>query len=446
MSDIATLAQGLGLSDEQLEQLTKNLSTLTSAKLLEIDSEIARAKEGLRITNNGLDMLAKANAGQKLTFTRVELGDAVKSGKIISPTAEEILTYSKLIHKRDIDLPLADCRFVGGGCSVVKFQLSNAQLEEGFWAREVGLYAKVEGETEKLYAYKNNGNLSTWIPASDGATAMNLIISLVTVIDQATNVTAVVDANLLFTTEAEFIEHVTSPKPHPNIPNVSTEIYTTNYIWVTGDDRQLHPISAKNLQTQLLGSSLYELPHLSNRLTQTEINLSNLYTQLGSLVENNLDANLLLAEDFSDGDAIDQFSVKVDHAMAGADLICVESLDGILEGHYYTISDGVKSQYVRVRAVSRNDDVLSVLLDSVMKYTLNLPKTYLYRSTGLVTKGSASGSGDVRDKLCTFGEVWQGALAGQAAVKKLVTTAAKKNSFTLSGDWDFTTDSFTIKS
>lgn len=446
MSDISTLANGLGLTDEQIEKLTQNLTALTSAKLLELDSDVARAKDGMRLTNAGLDLLAKANAGQRLTFTKVELGDAVKNGTIVNPTAEQILTYSKLIHKREIDLPLADVRFAGGGCTVVKFQLSNSQLSEGFWAREIGLYAKVDGESEKLYAYKNNGNLSTWIPASDGATVMNLIISLVTVIDQATNVTAVVDANLLFTSEAEFIEHVNSTKPHPNVPNIAQELTTTTYIWVTGTDQQLHPISARNLQTQLLGSPLNELPHISNRLTQAEINLSNLYMQLGKNLDTGIDANLLLVEDFTSGEAIDQYSVKVEDAVAGADNCCVETLEGITEGHYYTISDGTKSQYVRVRSVAKNDDLNVVFFEQKLKYAFDLTKATLYRSTGLVLGNSASGAGDVRETLYNFSDMtYKGERAGEDVVLNLVTKASQSSNFELSGSYDFTANGmFTI--
>lgn len=441
MSDISTLVDGLGLTEEQIIQLTQNLATLQSAKLLELDSDIARVKSGMRITKNGLDMLARANTGSKLTFTRVVLGDAIKNGSIVTPTDEQILNYTKLIHQRDIDLPLADVRFGGRGTAIVRFQLSNAQLETGFWAREIGLYAKIDDGSDMLYAYKNNGNLSTFIPPNDGAVAMNLIISLITIVDQASNVTAIVDANLLFVSEAEYIEHINSTHPHPNIPNLSSDVVTSNYIWVTGDDLQLHRISAENLQTQLLGSSLYELPHLSNRISQTEINLSNLYTQLGRSTDTGLEANLLIAEDFMSGEMIDQFSVKVNDAVAGADNICVESFDGILEGHYYTISDGVRSQYMRVRAIARNGDLNVIFFESPMTKTFNLKKTYLYRTTGMIQKGGASGGGDVNETLIRFGDVtWLGEEAGSAKNLNLTTTVDRANKFTLSGDYDFTSD------
>ena len=183
MSDISTLVNGLGLSDAQIAQLTTNLNTLKSEKLLELDSDVARAKEGLRLTNNGVDLIAKANAGQPLHYTRVALGDALKNDRIVTPSDEEILEMNALIHERPMNLPIADVRFGGGGTAIVRFQVQNASLSDGFWAREIGLFAEdPDTHSEILYAYKNNGALSTYIAGKDSAVALNLIVTLITVV------------------------------------------------------------------------------------------------------------------------------------------------------------------------------------------------------------------------------------------------------------------------
>ena len=44
MADIDTIANGLGLTSAQLTQLTENLATLKTQKLLELDSDVSRAK------------------------------------------------------------------------------------------------------------------------------------------------------------------------------------------------------------------------------------------------------------------------------------------------------------------------------------------------------------------------------------------------------------------
>ena len=90
MSDIETLTKNLGLSAAQVTTLTANLATLKTEKLLELDSDVARAKEGMHITKAGLNVLAKAVAGKQLKYTRVAFGDAVKNGAIVEPTDAQI--------------------------------------------------------------------------------------------------------------------------------------------------------------------------------------------------------------------------------------------------------------------------------------------------------------------------------------------------------------------
>ena len=78
MSDISTLIEGLNLDATQIEKLTLNLNTLKSSKLLELDSDVASSKEGARLTENGIEMIGQALAGETLRFTKVQLGNAVQ--------------------------------------------------------------------------------------------------------------------------------------------------------------------------------------------------------------------------------------------------------------------------------------------------------------------------------------------------------------------------------
>lgn len=439
MSDISILSEGLNLSESQIAQLIANINSYQSAKLLETDLAVAQTKTGMRLTAKGLDLIAKAVAGSQLQFTKVLLGDSIRNGQIVTPTDEEIVNFTGLINARWKKLPLADVRFAGNGVCLVKCQLNNASVSGGFFAREIGLYATdPDTGNEVLYAYKNNGALATYIPGGDSATSMNVIISLVTVVDQATNVTAVVDASLLATTQAEFLEHINSTKPHPNVPNSAAEISSSNYFWAAGADNQLHPISKDNLSTQILGSNLYELPRMESRIAQTEINLSNLFMQLSSMSESNPEANLLLAEDFSDCACCDMLKIKVDDQVAGADNVCVENIENILEGHWYTISDGVKSQYVQVKSVAKNDSLYVVFFTQTLAYTFNLKKAYLYRSTGIKSGNSMAGAGDIRESTFNFPLVWTGESASREQTLALTTTQKNVKNLEVSGDYAFT--------
>lgn len=448
MTDLQQIIDGLNLNQSQINQLQVNLNTLKSSKLLELDDDVAKAKEGLHMTKNGFDVLAKAVAGKQLTYTKVVIGDSIKNGQIVNPTDEEIYNLTNLIHAQSLVVPIADVSFSGGGTATVKCLIQNQNLTQGFWCREIGLFAKTsDSSTEYLYSYKNFGPLATYIIGGGGAVSLTFTVNLITVVESATNVTAVVDASLLAVNQAEFIEHINSTNPHPNIPAKSSEITSSATYWAAGTDGQLHPISSDNLSKNILGDNLYELPHLTSRLNQTEINIANLFMQVGAKNgEGNVDANLLIAEDFTDCRFCDLFSVKVDDEVAGINnILRVDDATGILEGHYYTISDGVRSQYVQVQYVAKNENAYNIVFTQNLKYSFNLKKTYLYRSTGLVMDKSLSGAGDLRSSSFTFTDVWNGEASSKEKTLTLNTTLKNKSKFALSGDWGFTPEGeFTI--
>ena len=446
MSDVSVLADGLDLTESQIATLLSNLNKLKSAKLLELDADISRTKEGLRLTTNGRNLLAKACAGSKLTFTRVALGDAVKNGEIITPTDEEIVTYTKLINEVDVDLPLTNVQFAGGGACTVTFQINNANFTDGFWAREIGLYAKVDDGKEQLYAYKNTGALSSYLIGGGGAVASNLFVNLITVVDNATNVTAIIDAALIYVSTADFNTHIYSTKPHPNTPCLAAEVSTSDYFWSTGDDMQLRPISSTNLRSLVIGGNLNSLSGMQKRIAQLELNNANLYMQLNKQNENGLDANLLIAEDFIDCAAIDLFDIKVNDEVAGAQNVCVEEIAGIVEGVHYTIADGVHSEEVLVTSVAKNDDLYVVFFDSPLTWSYNLKKTRLYRSTGLISDNKVLGSGDIRESTYNFKSYeWAGESSTGEVTHEIKLTQDNADKFQLKGAYAFTTSAgFTI--
>ena len=420
MSDVSTLAKGLGLSDEQLEQLTANLNSLKSSKLLELDADIARVEEGARITQAGLNIIAKGNTGATIEFTRVVLGDALKNEKIVTPTDEEILSMTNVIHARQSVPKMADARFTGGGTFTLKFALNNSDYTEGFWCREIGLFAKdPDTGAEILYCYKNTGALSTYVPAGNGAVLLNLIVSLITIVDQTTDVHATVSADFQFITQADLQNHINDKNPHPNLPTIKKELTTSTYFWAVGDDRQLHPVSKTNLQTEILGGSVYSLSDLNSRVGQNEINIANLYMQLKAQAETGLDANLLLIEDFSNCECIDMLDKKINAQVKGSDNFYVDSFDGLKVGHYYTVTDGNKNQYVRIKSFEVNENYKAVFLESTLKTNLKLAKARICRTTGLVVGNQISGSGAERSKMYNFSnDEWRGNVSGVENVLK----------------------------
>lgn len=438
---IEELTAGLDLSPEQTSQLRSNLTAIQGAAFQGLADDVARAEEGSIMTAGGLDILARGIAGEQIIYTRVAVGDSMRNNTLVTPTDAQITQFTGLIHRRE-DIPIVDCRFAGNGTLVVQAMLQNANFENGFWVREIGLYAKIEGDAnDVLYSYRNTGVLSSYTPSGQGATLINRLFNLVTVVDNATNITAILDGTLVYVSQAQLTNHINSPNPHPNIPQVKNEVEAAPYIWANNDDNQLHPISVENLTLQILGDSASQLPKLRSRVDQAETNIANLYMQLDSLTDG-LEANLLIFEDFDDCKTVDLLKTKVLNTAGGPDDIYVESLEGVLVGHYYTVSDGSRSQYMRVRAVATNDGLYDVMFEEPFTKTFNLSKAYLYRTTGLILNGVLSGAGTVKETTLTPGETWKGTRSSVTETIELTTMQQNKSNFTLSGDYAFTNDGY----
>ena len=395
----------------------------------------------MNLTRRGFEILARAIAGQQLTFTKVEFGDSKVDGEIIFPTDTEAFDFTELIHKRDLELPLVECTPSGGGEVVLTFMIDNAELSEGFFMREVGLYAQIQDEDPILYAYLNNGLQCSWIPSAHEE-LWKMLMTLAITIEQAQNVTAILDGSLAFVTRSDFLDHINSPSPHPNIVQVKGDVDTATHVWVPEDDNHLHRLPVTKLADLILNSTRdsYE-----GRLAQTEANVANLYMQLNAERDLGLKANLLLVEDFIDLDCVDTFKKKVLVAAEGTDDLTLESLDGIIEGSIYIISDGIRSEEVQVKAAVKNTGAYVVTLMAPLVETYDLPTTYLYRTTTTLQDGTAHGAADVLTRQFQYSETFQGIGADESTILTLNTTQANANAFALDGNPAFTSDgSFTI--
>lgn len=403
---------------------------------------------GTHLTRRGFDVLAKALAGSELRYTRIKLGDSMRNGVLVEPTRDEEYEFNDLINSKDFDLPLVDCAFTGGGTCTIKCRVSNKELATGFHNRELGLFA-IDPDTgrEILYCYRNVGNLCEYIPAGDSSTVYDVILAVVTVVQEATNVTAIIDMSMAYVSQTEFNAHVDSAAPHPNTPTLKPEVTTTTYFWVTSNDRHLHPMSADNVRSLILGGDASTIPQLTRRLRQAETNLANLYMQLDAEKEMGLQANLLLVEDFTDGDNLDTYTRKIITTVAGVYGVQLESDGDILAGHWYTITDGTQDEYVQVKSVAKNMGAVIVIFTNKLTKTYNLDNAQLMRSTALIRDGYAQGSGRFRSDRHVFWlrEPWRGMPANTEATLTLGTTLDNAASFEITGEGGFTANGeFTI--
>lgn len=132
------------------------------------------------VTKNGLAMIAESVATRKnLIFTRVVVGDGDATGRNFNDMAAVI--------SPKMELPVTSGVNEGNGQYLITATLSNNTLNVGFFPREVGLYAKVDGKAEMLYSYTNGGNNVGYVP--DKTTPIDSeIYKIRTVIGNAKNI------------------------------------------------------------------------------------------------------------------------------------------------------------------------------------------------------------------------------------------------------------------
>ena len=148
---------------------------------------------GFILTNKGRELLAKAVAGEQLTFTKMEVGDGTFTGDIKPLTA--------LVSKKD-DFNINQIENQGNGQVVLKAIINNQNTTIGYYIREIGVFAHGADNIEILYAY-NKAIEADYFPAFNGSNAVEFEYNNIIIVDQAQNITAVIDPSMTYITKEE---------------------------------------------------------------------------------------------------------------------------------------------------------------------------------------------------------------------------------------------------
>ena len=140
----------------------------------------------------GSNMLVESiNQKMPLIFTRVALGDGTLSDN------ESIELLTDLKHKI-CDNGVESVKKKGNGEIDVVATISNSRLTTGFYARELGVFAKVgENGTEKLFAYTNAGSQASYTTA--GTSLDEKLITITFYVGNAENVTINLNSQMYVT-------------------------------------------------------------------------------------------------------------------------------------------------------------------------------------------------------------------------------------------------------
>ncbi len=159
-------------------------------------------------TKKGLDLNSAANAAQKaVIFTKVVAGD----GDVPSDTSISDLTA---VVSPKMELEITNKENLGNGHFTIRATLGNEELESGFYAKEIGVYAKLDGDVEVLYAYTNGGNYVDYIP--DKSSPIDAQIFNIDVIIGNLQQATIVISDETHVTVKDLKEHNTDENAHEN--------------------------------------------------------------------------------------------------------------------------------------------------------------------------------------------------------------------------------------
>ena len=165
-----------------------------------------------RLTNYGRELIARSQAtGKKLQYIKLVTGDGQLDNQNID-------TMTAVIAPK-LECPFtSNGEFVGDGQFRIEFAVGNSTVTNGFFARELGVYANLEGESDsaaRLIAYSNGGNYASYIPSKE--TPINSkVFSLDVVIGNSTNVT-VKKIDAAYLTRGALDGHNRDTSAHPPI-------------------------------------------------------------------------------------------------------------------------------------------------------------------------------------------------------------------------------------
>ena len=143
-----------------------------------------------RFTDAGKALHLRSLDGDPIIFTKMQVGSGV-----LGDTSARKLTA--LIEPK-ITVPISDIK-VDDGYAAIRGYWSNESVTEGFYYRELGLFAQDPDDANKeiLYAYSNTGEKSGYI-AEANSRLIERSTKIIAIVDDAENVSAIINGSAVY--------------------------------------------------------------------------------------------------------------------------------------------------------------------------------------------------------------------------------------------------------
>ena len=376
------------------------------------------SQQGMILTSQGRNLIAKALTGKELRFTRAFVGDGTLGNR--DPAALTALISPKK------ELPIQSMNLTGAiGTAEVVLEMSNKNLAQGFFVREYGLFARdPDSGNEVLYAYCNKGSEAGYLEGDNGTDQIAYSLSLVTVVDQAPNVTAyITNTN----------QYVTISRMEQRMLDLYAPYESPAGFWsfTQNDAVRIRPSTLEQTRRALWGDA--DVTGLNSRLERVEDALNQTMLAL-EMLQAYPGYSHYMAEDFKNTNMIDTFESDVLTVMAGDDTIDCNPIEGMLPGSIYSISDGINSEQIQVESINLENGIQRVILKDRIANTYILENAQIFRTSSAINDSYAIGP-NARLKISwdpAF--VWRGTGEQEDFTVNVDTSLNNAKAFTLSED------------
>ncbi|MDO4719621.1 MAG: phage tail protein [Peptostreptococcaceae bacterium] len=151
------------------------------------------------LTKKGLDLQAKVQAGEKLRLTRVAVGD----GLIDDPgEVFEMTNLKGYQHTFPIEFIKKD---KGKSTCTLRVTIDNKNIAEGFFLREIGIFAQDPDEGEILYCLSNAGKYADFLPEKEIA-EVKVTLHLIIVVGNSENLIVDINYDMVYATVQELLD------------------------------------------------------------------------------------------------------------------------------------------------------------------------------------------------------------------------------------------------
>ena len=166
---------------------------------------------GMILTNKGRVLQAKVEAGETLSLTKLKLGSGIIG------EGQSLETLTDLVSPEQ-NLGIAEKTALENGLTEIKATITNAGLEEGYYVRELGVFAQDPDEGEILYAVTTD-TAPDYLPAQGSATVLSQEFAIYIATSNVNHIEATIDPTALATVgfvNSTIDVHNTNASAHEN--------------------------------------------------------------------------------------------------------------------------------------------------------------------------------------------------------------------------------------